>query len=157
MSDKNSYRQQIVDYLQGKHAHVTFKEAVDDLTIEEVSKTVPELPHTIWELVEHIRITQRDIIDFSTSPDYKAPDWPDDYWPSNAAPENQQVWSECVTAVQQDQQQMNEMLLDEETNLLKPFPHGSGQTLFREAMLIIDHNAYHIGQIIQVRRLLGCW
>lgn len=154
---ENLLRNQMVDYLEGKHAHVTFEESVEGLQLEEVGQPVPKLPHTIWELVEHIRIAQRDIIEFSNSPAYEAPDWPDDYWPPNAAPQNKRAWDESIDTVQRDQQQMGDLLLADDTDLLQPIPHGSGQTLFREAMLIIDHNAYHIGQIIQVRRLLGCW
>ena len=108
-------------------------------------------------MYEHIRIGQDDILEFCKNPDYEEIDWPKDYWPESSSPENKQEFEESVQAVRDGLDEMRAMIKDPENELQRPFPHGDGQTLFREAMLIVDHNAYHIGQIVQIRRLLGSW
>ena len=115
------------------------------------------IPYSIWELVEHIRIAQWDIVEFSRNPNHISPDWPDEYWPAKNSPESDNVWNASIEAIHIDLQDMIEMVLDPQNNLLKPFLHGNGQTLLREAMLLADHNAYHLGQIILIRKILGDW
>ncbi len=147
----------MLEQLDGKNAHVDFKQAVQGLTFKQSGIRVEGIPHTIWELIEHIRIGQEDILEFCKNPDYDALDWPDDYWPERSKPESQEELEESVQAVQDGIVEMRELIRDPQNNLQHPFPHGDGQTLFREAMLIVDHNAYHIGQIVLIRRLLGSW
>lgn len=157
MIDQSRLRNLLVEQLSGRHAHVDFKQAVDGLSSKEIGICPDGFPHSIWELVEHIRIAQRDILEFSRNPEYESPDWPDGYWPENQNPKNSDQWDKSVQAVQDDKKEMVELIKNPETDLLTPIEHGNGQTLFREAILIIDHNAYHIGQIVQLRRHLGSW
>jgi len=147
----------LLEQLEGRNAHVDFNQAVQGLTFKQSGIRVEGIPHTIWELIEHIRIGQEDILEFCKNPDYDALDWPDDYWPERSKPESQEGFEESVQAVQDGIAEMRELIRDPQNNLQHPFPHGDGQTLFREAMLIVDHNAYHIGQIVLIRRLLGSW
>lgn len=155
--ESKSVRELLLEQLEGKNAHVDFIQAVQGLTYKQAGINVEGLPHTIWDLIEHIRISQRDILVFCQNPDYEEIKWPEDYWPESSSPENKQEFEESVQAVRDGLDEMRAMIKDPDNNLQRPFTHGDGQTLFREAMLIVDHNAYHIGQIVQIRRLLGSW
>lgn len=155
--ESKSIRELLVEQLEGKNAHVAFNQAVQGLTYKQTGIKVEGLPHTIWELIEHIRIGQEDILAFCKNPGYKEIDWPDDYWPESTEPASKDELEESVRAVKDGVEEMKDMVRDPDNELQKPFSHGDGQTLFREAMLIVDHNAYHIGQIVQIRRLLGSW
>lgn len=157
MNDQSSLRSQIVDQLTGEHAHISLDKAVDNLTLQHVGIIPDGAVHSVWMLVEHIRIAQHDILDFSRNADYTALSWPDDYWPENPAPRDQAQWNKSLAAIERDRDTMAALIKDPSNDLLSPIPHGDGQTLFREAMLIVDHNSYHIGQIIDVRRQLGAW
>lgn len=138
-------------------AHVTFNDAVKGLTLEECTKTPANMPYNIWQLVEHIRITQWDILDFCRNKDYKEMNWPDDYWPVHKKPENEAQWKHSVAEVKKDLKEFVELLEAPSADLYKPIPHGSGQHLLREAILIIDHTSYHTGEIIAIRRLINAW
>ena len=120
-------------------------------------RRLPGLAHTVWQLVEHLRITQWDILEFSRNPDYKAPKWPDDYWPETEAPPSDEAWDRSVEAFRRDLQAMKDLVADPKTDLFAKIPWGDGQTILREAMLVADHNAYHVGQIVTVRQGLGAW
>lgn len=157
MGSDKTVRSLLLEQLEGRNAHVDFNQAVQGLTFKQAGIRVEGIPHTIWELVEHIRIGQDDILEFCNNPDYEALDWPDNYWPEKSKPESKEQFEKSVQAVQDGIEEMRELIRDPQNNLQKPLPHGDGQTLFREAMLIVDHNAYHIGQIVLVRRLLGSW
>jgi uncharacterized damage-inducible protein DinB len=157
MGSDKTVRSLLLEQLEGRNAHVDFNQAVQGLTFKQAGIRVEGAPHTIWELIEHIRIGQDDILEFCTNPDYQAIDWPNDYWPEKSKPENQEQFEASVQAVKEGVDEMCELIRDPQNNLQQPFPYGDGQTLFREAMLIVDHNAYHIGQIVLVRRLLGSW
>lgn len=150
-------RELLLEQLAGRNAHVDFNQAVQGITYKQAGIKAEGLPHTIWELIEHIRIGQDDILEFCKNPDYEEIDWPEDYWPESSSPESKQQYEESVQAVRDGLDEMRAMIKDPDNHLQRPFPHGDGQTLFREAMLIVDHNAYHIGQIVQIRRLLGSW
>jgi uncharacterized damage-inducible protein DinB len=152
-----SIRDLLIEQLEGKNAHVDFNQAVQGLTYKQTGIKVERVPHTVWELIEHIRIGQEDILEFCKNPNYEEIDWPDDYWPESSEPVDKQELEQSIQAVRDGIEEMKEMVRDPENDLQKPFSHGNGQTLFREAMLIVDHNAYHIGQIVQIRRLLGSW
>lgn len=157
MGSKKSVRELLLEQLEGKNAHVDFDQAVQGLTYKQTGIKVERLPHTIWELIEHIRIGQADILEFCKNPDYEELDWPADYWPESHQPESEEELEASIKAVRDGLDEMREMIRNPENDLQETFDHGSGQTLFREAMLIVDHNAYHIGQIVQIRRLLGSW
>ncbi len=131
--------------------------AVQGVTYKQAGIKVEGVPHTIWDLIEHIRIGQDDILEFCKNPNYEEIDWPADYWPESSAPDSKEELEQAIQAVRDGIKEMGEMIRNPENNLQAPFVHGDGQTLFREAMLIVDHNAYHIGQIVQIRRLLGSW
>lgn len=157
MGSDKTVRSLLLEQLEGKNAHVGFYQAVQGLTYKQAGIRVEGVPHTIWELIEHIRIAQDDILEFCNNPNYEALDWPKDYWPDESRPESKEQYEESVQAVQDGIEEMGKLIRDPKNNVQQVFPHGDGQTLFREAMLIVDHNAYHIGQIVLVRRLLGSW
>lgn len=155
--ESKSIRELLLEQLEGKNAHVDFNQAVQGLTYKQTGIKVEGLPHTIWELIEHIRIGQDDILEFCNNSDYQAIDWPDDYWPESSQPASKEELEKSIRAVRAGMEEMRDIIRDPKNDLQAPLPHGDGQTLFREAMLIVDHNAYHIGQIVQTRRLLGSW
>ncbi|WP_346318919.1 DinB family protein [Chitinophaga sp. YIM B06452] len=145
------------ELLHGGHAHATFEQAVKDLPAS-LRGQVPEgMPYSIWQLVEHIRITQLDILEFSRDPGYKSPEWPEGYWPKEHAPVNANAWEESITQIATDRKAFIELLEAPGADLFTPFQHGTGQNLLREAMLIADHTSYHTGEIIVLRRLMGAW
>ncbi|MDJ0364621.1 DinB family protein [Hymenobacter sp. H14-R3] len=143
--------------LAGGNAHVPFEQAVADLPAPLRNQVVPSLPYTIWQLVEHVRIAQHDIVEFCVDPAHVSPEWPAGYWPSPTPGADEAGWQAALQQIEADQQRFIELLEDPATDLLAPLPHGTGQSLLREALLIGDHAAYHTGEIILVRRLLGAW
>ncbi|MDX1673057.1 MAG: DinB family protein [Balneolaceae bacterium] len=157
MHDQSKVREHLLEQLRGKNAHIDLQRAVKDIPFKDIGRRPQGLPYSVWEQVEHIRISQYDIVQFSLDPEYDSPSWPEGYWPANASPPSQERWEEALQAIEEDHRRMIELVEDSDNDLFKPFPHGDGQTLFREAMLIVDHNAYHVGQIVVIRRLLGNW
>jgi hypothetical protein len=157
MDTNAALRQHVLDLLKGGNAHATFEQAVKDLPAELQGKTPKGAEHSPWELLEHLRIAQWDIVEFSIDPKHKSPDWPLGYWPTKAAPPDEKAWDKSVRAFRKDLRTLCDLVADESTDLLTPIPHGTGQTVLREALLTADHNAYHVGQLILVRRLLGAW
>ncbi len=141
------------DVLSWEEAHLNFEAAVHDLPKKYRGMKPEGFPYSIWQLVEHIRIAQRDILDFSRSPDYEARNWPDDFWPKDPSPGSDEEWEQSITAVRNDRQEFIKLLDDAEIDIFKPFEHGTGQTLFRQALLIADHTAYHLGQIVVLRKI----
>lgn len=156
-SADQALREHLSELLVGEHAHAGFGRVVEELPPEARGARAEGLPHTPWQLLEHLRIAQRDIVDFSRDPDYSEPKWPDDYWPPDAAPPNEAAWNEAVAAFRADLETFVARVRDPATDLFAPIPWGKGQTILREALLIADHNAYHLGQLVDVRRALGCW
>jgi DinB superfamily len=150
-------RQHLLDLLTGSNAHADFEAAIKDLPADLRGKTPKGAEHSPWELVEHLRIAQEDILDFSRNPDYKERPWPSGYWPATPAPPDEQAWDRSVRALRKDLKSFCALVSDPDTDLYAKIPHGNGQTILREALLIADHNAYHVGQLILVRRLLGAW
>ncbi|HKJ31040.1 MAG TPA: DinB family protein [Balneolales bacterium] len=155
--EEDSARKYLLKMLKGGNAHVEIDKALTGLPFKLVGAKPDNVPYTIWQLAEHLRISQWDIIEFSRNPKYESPQWPEGYWPESEAPTNQEIWKRTKDALIQDKQDMIDMLADQSNDLYEPFAHGNGQNLFREACLIIDHNAYHIGQIILIRKLLNAW
>src|SRR5262249_33499122 len=117
----------------------------------------PGVPHTPWRLLEHMRIAQWDILEFTRDPHHVSPAWPEGYWPASDAPPHDGAWDRCVAAFRPHLRAREDVVGDPATDLLAPLPHGQGQTPLREALLVADHNAYHLGQLVVVRRLLGAW
>jgi hypothetical protein len=148
---------ELTQLLTAGNAHATFEQAIAELPPAVRNEAVPEVPYTIWHLVEHLRIAQADILEFCVNPDYVAPEWPAGYWPDKTVPVDEAGWQAALTAIRHDQQQFIDLLENPATDLFTPLPHGDGQNLFREALLIGDHAAYHVGEIILLRRLLGVW
>jgi hypothetical protein len=158
MSNSDSaLRQQLLAYLQGGHAHAGFDKAVADLPPTLRGGKPPGQPHTPWRLLEHMRISQWDILEFVRNPHHKSPAWPEGYWPAGDAPADARAWEDSIAAFHADRHAFEDFLADPAHPLLTLLPQGSGQTLFREALLIIDHTAYHVAQLILLRRLLGAW
>jgi len=157
MDHDKQLRQQIAKYLDWQEAHADLSAAVTDFPAE-LRGLVPEgFPYSGWQLLEHIRIALWDMVEFSRDARHKSPAWPEGYWPKAAAPPSAKAWDQSVKAIQEHLEEMRELVRDPKRDLLAPLPHGSGQTLLREALLIADHNAYHLGQLVLVRRALGVW
>jgi hypothetical protein len=152
-------RKELLALLNGGQAHATFDEAVKDFP--EVHRgTIPDgLPYSAWQLLEHIRITQHDILQFSAPPTggYQPIEWPAAYWPQSSGPSSVHAWDASIAAVHKDRETFEELISKPEADLYKPFRWGEGQNLLREALLIADHTAYHVGELIMLRRLLGIW
>ena len=157
MPDDTALREQLIDLLGSSHAHATFDSAVTDFPPDLMGTRPPGSPHSPWELLEHMRIAQNDILRFSESANHVSPKFPDGYWPKSPAPKSASAWNESVRAFQEDLAAFATLLRDPARDLYEKFPWGDGQTLLREACLIADHNAYHLGQLLLLRRLLGDW
>ncbi|BAS27842.1 DinB family protein [Limnochorda pilosa] len=157
MERDGALRDHVLYLLRGGGAHLSFDEAVADLPPELRGRRPEGVPHTPWRLLEHIRIAQRDILDFIRDPAYVSPDWPEGYWPEGDAPPGGGAWDASVEAFRQDLKAVQDLVSDPATDLFAPIPHGDGQTVLREALLVADHNAYHLGQLVVVRRALGAW
>lgn len=146
---------ELVKLLEGGTAHAGFSDAVKNLPAQLRGVRPDNVPYSIWQLVEHIRITQWDMLEFSRDAGHQSPKWPDEYWPDEPAPANDEEWNRSLTQIDNDITAFVALL--KEGDLYRPFPHGNGQTLLREALQIADHTAYHTGEIIALRRVLGAW
>ena len=151
MNEQIQLREHLIELLDGKSAHIDLESALKNFPVERINDKPSGSPHSAWQLLEHIRIAQWDILDFSTNPDYKEMKWPDDYWPKDEG--TAEAWESSVKQTLDDLQKMRDLVSDEKTDLFAKIPHGSGQTILREALLVADHNAYHLGQIVLLRRM----
>ena len=151
MDHDKALREHLIELLDARSAHIDVASALDGFPLDRINERIPGSPHTAWELLEHIRIAQHDIIDFSVNPDYKEMAWPADYWPKAEATEED--WNRSVRQILDDLQKIRGLVADSASDLFKKFEHGEGQTLLREAILVADHNAYHIGQLMLLRRI----
>ena len=150
-------REQVISLLRGGNAHVTFEDAVKRLPARLRGVKPEGAEHTAWELLEHMRIAQWDILEFSRDPKHVSPDWPRGYWPKTAKPPSDAAWKKSIAAIKKDRETMVKLVENPKTDLFKKIPHGTGQNILREALLIADHNAYHLGQFVLLERLLGAW
>lgn len=150
-------RQHLLDLLKAGNAHTTVQEALKDFPAELRGKRPKGAPHSPWELLEHMRIAQWDILEFSRNPHHKSPKFPDGYWPGEPEPPDAKAWDRSVHSFCQDLETLCSLVADEGTDLYARIPHGDGQTLLREALVTADHNAYHLGQLVLLRRMLGAW
>jgi hypothetical protein len=154
MAHSDPLRKHLVELLRMKGAHVDFDSAVDGFPVKLRGKKIAGAPHTAWQLLEHLRIAQEDILDFSRNPEYREKKFPDDYWPATEAPPDDDAWDASVAHFRKDLKAMEKLISDPGVDLTAPIPHGSGQTLLREALLVADHNAYHLGQLMFLRKML---
>jgi hypothetical protein len=157
METEKLLRQQLLKLLTGGEAHANFEAAVKKMPVELRGKRPKGAQHSPWQLLEHLRIAQWDILEFSRNLKHKSPDWPEGYWPKSPEPPAKGAWDKSIKSFRVDLKTMCDLVTDEKTDLFAPIPHGDGQTILREALLVADHNAYHIGQLILVRQLLGAW
>jgi hypothetical protein len=150
-------REHVIYLLKEGGAHAKFDDAVKNMP-ENLRGVKPEgLPHSAWMLLDHLRLAQEDIIEFSVDPKYKPREWPKDYWPESAAPPTVIAWDKNIQQFRKDLKAMEDLVANPKTDLFARIPWGEGQTILREALLVADHNAYHVGQLVDVRRLLGAW
>jgi hypothetical protein len=155
--DDTALRDLLSRLLGWEDAHVGFDAAVDGVPAKLRGEQPSGVPHSPWQLVEHLRLAQYDILDFCRNPNYKELEWPADYWPSSAAPPSAEAWDESVRQFRSDRRALQQMAVDPKRDLFARIPHGTGQTYLRELVLAADHAAYHVGQLVLVRRLLGIW
>jgi uncharacterized damage-inducible protein DinB len=150
-------RQHVVNLLRLRGAHADFDAAVADLPPRLRGVKPDGFPHTAWQLLEHLRIAQWDILEFSRDARHVSPKWPEGYWPAHEAPPDEAAWDRSIEQFRRDAQAMEALVRDPKSDLFTPFPHGDGQTLLREALLVADHNSYHLGQLVALRKMLGAW
>lgn len=160
MNNQNDATQQVKKELTAlllkSGAHVSLDNALKNIPFDDLGKKPNGIPYSIWQQVEHIRIAQKDILDFSLNKNYKELNWPDDYWVKDAAPKSEKEWNESIAELKKDLHGFVEALQQAE-NIYAPFEHGNGQSWLREALVLLDHNSYHVGEIVALRRVLGDW
>jgi hypothetical protein len=154
MSDDQKLREHLLYLLGGGGAHIDFETVVKDFPVALVHRKVEHIPYTAWQVLEHMRIAQRDILEFSRNPAYVSPKWPDDYWPDAEANADAERWNESIAAFRADLAAMQKLVEDSATDLYAPIQRGDGQTILREALLAADHNAYHLGVLSTLKRIL---
>lgn len=152
-----SLREHVVYLLQDGGAHAKFDEVIAGIPPKLYGEKPAGLPHSLWMLLEHMRIAQWDILEFSRNAKHASPKWPEGYWPSTEAPPSPSAWNGSIKKFHQDLKAMENLVADPATDLFARIPWGDGQTILREALLVADHNAHHLGQMLDVRRLLGAW
>jgi uncharacterized damage-inducible protein DinB len=150
-------REHLLELLHGGSAHADLDTILADFPVDLPGKKPENAPHTAWQLLEHLRLTLHDILDFSTNSHYVELEFPDDYWPKTAAPPSTDEWRQSIEAVKADMQAFEDLVNNSASNLYAKIPWGSGQTLLREVLLAADHNSYHLGQIVYLRKQLGAW
>lgn len=155
MSEQTKMREQLVKHLNGGEAFTPLEEFIDEIPFEKLGERPEGLPYSFYELFYHIVFAQKDIVEFSISGSYETSTWPDDYWPKEQAPADEQAWSKLKNEYFEDRKLFADFLLDENNDLLKPVKNGKTQSLLRETMLIIEHTAYHSGELLVILRLLG--
>jgi hypothetical protein len=155
MSNDQTLRDQLLYLLNSGGAHISFASAIKDFPDDLIGQKIPGLDHTAWQLVYHLQIAQWDILEFIKNPGHVSPDYPHGYWPDNDAPSTTAQWHDAISGFTRDLEKIKGLVADPVADLFSPFPHGSGQTLLREVLLLADHNAYHVGQLVDLRMLLG--
>ena len=157
MAKDAALREHLVSLLTGGNAHTTFEDAVKNMPAELRGKRPKGAEHSPWQLLEYLRIAQWDILEFSRDAKHKSPKWPEEYWPKSPMPPDEKAWDKSVRAFRRDLKTLCALVSDPNTDLYAKIPHGDGQTILREVLLTADHNAYHLGQLVLVRKLLGAW
>lgn len=157
MSTDQVVREQLLFLLDGGNAHMTFDQVVADFPMEAINSRPPKVDYTPWHLLEHIRIAQWDILEFSRNPDHVSPKWPAGYWPNGDAQANEAQWQATINSFRGDLKALQDMARDPATDLYADLPHAPGYTILREILLVADHNAYHIGELAILRQVMGLW
>jgi len=157
MSNNKALRQHLLKLLKGGDAHADFESAIKNFPVNLRGKRPKGAEHSAWEVLEHLRIAQWDILGFSRNSGHKSPEFPGGYWPRTQSPPSGKAWDQSVQAFRKDLEALCGLVSDASTDLLAPIPHGDGQTVLREALLAADHNAYHLGELVLLRRILGAW
>jgi len=152
-------KKELLFQLRGGHAHASLAEVVTDMPFEKQGVVPKGMPYSAWQLLEHLRLALEDMVEFSDNADghYREKTFPDDYWPKSAEPPSKQAWAASVKKIEAELEKFEKLISDPRADLFKPFPWGDGQTLAREALQIVDHNAYHLGELVAVRRAVGAW
>ncbi len=156
-TNDESLRDHVIYLLEGGGAHAKFDDVIEDLPPNLRGTKPDRFPHTAWMLLEHLRLAQWDILEFSRNAKHVSPEWPKGYWPETEAPPGDAAWSDSIQQFRRDLKAMQLLVADPKTDLFAPIPWGNGQTILREALLVADHNAYHLAQLVDLRRLLGAW
>lgn len=157
MEQDKAVRSHLVSLLKGGNAHMTVEEAIKDFPIEQINKIFPNGTYSSWCLLEHITQSQWDIIDFIKNPNYKERDWPKDYWPSKDEKATKKDWNNTISTFKKDSKTLQGIVTDPKIDLYAKIPHGTGQTILREVLLVADHNAYHIGEFAIMRQVMKTW
>jgi hypothetical protein len=155
MDTDKALREHLLYVLRGGGAHADFDSVVKDFPVELINERALNIPYTAWQLLEHMRITQWDILEFSRNARHVSPPWPEGYWPMGEERADSAAWEKTIEAFRADLKAMEELVEDSSTDLFAPIAHGEGQTLLREALLVADHNAYHLGALVTIKRMLG--
>jgi hypothetical protein len=153
----HSLRQHLIELLKGGGAHVKFDEVIEGIPAKLRGQKPAGMPHSPWMLLEHMRIAQNDILEFSRDPKHVSPDWPQGYWPGPSVQPDAAAWTSSIRNFGKDLKSMQDLVANPKTDLYARIPWGDSQTILREALLVADHNAYHLAQLVDVRRLLGAW
>src|SRR3954470_8550561 len=153
-NESSALRKMIVDAMSGHHSHIDFDAVVEDFPTELRGLKPCGASHSAWQLLEHLRIAQSDILEFSRNPKHKSPKWPEGYWPEVQAPPNPEAWTESVAAFKRDGKELAALVNNPTSDLFHALPHGEGQTLLREALLVASHNSYHLGQLVFLKKIL---
>ncbi len=151
---EKALREQLLHAMLGDESHIDFDSALSDLTAELGGVKPHSAPHTAWQLLEHMRIAQHDILEFSRNPNHKSPTWPEGYWPKTEAPPTQHAWEASVASFKKEAKEMDDLIMDATNDIFKPIEGGSGQTLLREALVLAAHNSYHLGQLVFLKKTL---
>ncbi|RPI17077.1 MAG: DinB family protein [Ignavibacteriae bacterium] len=157
MKAENSLQNQLIDYLENQYTHRSLADAAKDLPDELINVKPENVPYTFYQMLEHIRITQIDMIDFINNPNYRELEWPKDFWPDEKVKATKDMWNESVEKYQMDLNTLKDIIKGADDNIFERIPHGTGQTIFREVLQVIDHNSYHIGELILMRKLCNAW
>ena len=150
-------REQLNHLLRGGNAHMTFNQAVTNFPKEAINRQPPDIPYTPWHLIEHLRVAQWDILEFIRNPDHISPDWPEGYWPHPDQKADWTQWEGTIQLFQSDLKALQDLVAEPNTDLYAPIPHAPTYTIFREIVLVADHNAYHIGELAILRGVMGLW
>jgi len=155
VSPDQALRDHVLYLLNESGAHATFDAAIGDWPVQLAGAKIANFPHTAWMLLEHMRLAQWDILEFSRNPKHVSPAWPEGYWPESEAPPNEKAWKASMAAFKKDLRTMGKLVANRKTDLFARIPWGDGQTVLREALLVADHNAYHLGQLVMLRKSMG--
>ena len=154
-TDQNkALREQLLHAMRGDQSHIDFESAITDISAKLAGVKPEAASHTAWQLLEHMRIAQQDILEFSRNPKHQSPKWPEGYWPETAAPPNDEAWTTSISTFRKEAQEMEDLISDPNQNLFEKIEGGSGQTLLREALVLAAHNSYHLGQLVFLKKIL---